>query len=155
MDALEFKRTCPSNHTITHYMSGLKITLTLQYNSPKHMVTSGKPTPSALMHLTCIGCRRNFDNRWAYGGHHAHCPEYQALQQVTLSAPESTHLDLTVPTFHDSTSHTNYKLQMSSFLQDKASESLVRTYATWLTIKLLPVCDFLLLHLFFVILIKY
>ncbi len=30
---------------------------------PKRMATSGKHTPSALMHYTCLGCRRNFDNR--------------------------------------------------------------------------------------------
>ncbi|KIL53886.1 hypothetical protein M378DRAFT_19437 [Amanita muscaria Koide BX008] len=89
------------------------------------------------------GFRRNFDNPRAYGGHRARCTEYQALQQDTLSAPGSTHLDLTEPTFHDSTAaNTNYELPTSSFLQDEASNvSLVKTHAP-LTIKLPPVCEF-------------
>src|SRR6266550_374511 len=105
------------------------------------MATSGKPTPSALMPFTCLGCRRNFDNRRAYGGHRARCPEYKALEQNTLSAPGSIYLDLTVPTFNDTTTNTDYEPQTSSFLQDEASDfSLVRTAP--LTIKLPPVRGF-------------
>lgn len=95
------------------------------------------------MHLTCIGCRRNFDNRRAYGGHRTRCPEYQALQQGTLSAPAvTTHLDITVAEFYDPTADIDYEPQTSSFLQDEASNSSpVRTDAP-LTIKLPPVCNF-------------
>ena len=106
------------------------------------------------MRLICIGCRRNFDNRRAYGGHRTRCPEYQALQQGTLSAPVSTHLDPTVPKFHDSMANIDYEPQMSSFLQDKASSlsEPVRTDAP-LTIKLPPVCVSIIIAVFLAILI--